>query len=239
MPVIRWEKVDSVANVIMDQGENRHNPEFIADFLRVFDEVEADKSIRALVLSSSDPKSWSQGIDLNWVMSILGDEVKREQLKGFLSGLNDMFIKMLTFPMPVIAAISGHTFGDGAIMACACDFRFMRADRGFFCFPEVDLNIPFLPGMLAIVRRAFPYYKLEEMIFTGKRVGAQEMAEHHAIVKACPDLESLQTEVMAFAKTFQKERGIVRELKKRMHKEILEIIEKEDPPYINSMQLLA
>jgi len=239
MPVIRWEKVDSVANVIMDQGENRHNPEFIADFLRVFDEVEADNSIRALVLSSSDPKTWSQGIDLNWVMSILGDEVKREQLKGFLSGLNDMFIKMLTFPMPVIAAISGHTFGDGAIMACACDFRFMRADRGFFCFPEVDLNIPFLPGMLAIVRRAFPYYKLEEMIFTGKRVGAQEMAEHHAIVKACPDLESLQTEVMAFAKTFQKERGIFRELKKRMHKEFLEIIEKEDPPYINSMQLLA
>ncbi|HPM75818.1 MAG TPA: enoyl-CoA hydratase/isomerase family protein [bacterium] len=239
MPVIRWEKVDSVANVIMDQGENRHNPEFIADFLRVFDEVEADNSIRALVLSSSDPKTWSQGIDLNWVMSILGDEVKREQLKGFLSGLNDMFIKMLTFPMPVIAAISGHTFGDGAIMACACDFRFMRADRGFFCFPEVDLNIPFLPGMLAIVRRAFPYYKLEEMIFTGKRVGAQEMAEHHAIVKACPDLESLQTEVMAFAKSFQKERGIFRELKKRMHKEIIEIMEKEDPPYINSMQLLA
>jgi hypothetical protein len=39
---------------------------------------------------------------------------------------------------------------------------------GFFCFPEIDINIPFLPGMLAIVE-AVPYYKLEELVFSGKR----------------------------------------------------------------------
>jgi len=41
----------------------------------------------------------------------------------------------------------------------------MKADRGFFCFPEIDISIPHLPGMLAIVKKAMPYYEVEELIF--------------------------------------------------------------------------
>jgi hypothetical protein len=62
-------------------------------------------------------------------------------------------------------AINGHAFGDGTILACACDFRYMKADRGVFCFPEIDISIPHLPGTLAIVKKAMPYYEVEELIF--------------------------------------------------------------------------
>lgn len=86
--------------------------------------------------------------------------------------------------------MNGHTFGNGSILACSCDYRFMKADRGFFCFPEVDVNIPFLPSMLQTIRKAIPYYKLEELIFSGKRVGAKELEEHHVLVKACDDAGS-------------------------------------------------
>lgn len=41
-------------------------------------------------------------------------------------------------PLPVIVAIDGHAFGNGSIICCTRDFRFMRSDRGFFGFPEVD-----------------------------------------------------------------------------------------------------
>ena len=135
--------------------------------------------------------------------------------------------------MNTIAAINGHAFAGGAIFCCAFDFRFMRSDRGFFCFPEVDLGIPFLPGMNAILKKAIPRYKLEEMQYTGSRLTAYECQEHHIITKAC-QLNTLMHDVMAFAKSLNKERAIMKELKGRLNKEILQIIKTEDPAYIES-----
>ena len=114
----------------------------------------------------------------------------------------------------------------------------MKSDRGFFCFPEIDISIPFLPGMLAIIRKAIPYYKLEELVFTGKRAGAAELDAHHIIVKACENEEALMEEAMAFAKTFNKKRPIFGEMKKRLHGKIVEIMEKDDPVFIEPLRLM-
>jgi enoyl-CoA hydratase/carnithine racemase len=140
--------------------------------------------------------------------------------------------------MPVIAAINGHAFGGGSILACACDFRFMKSDRGFFCFPEIDIGIPFLPGMLAIVEKAVPSYKLQELVLTGKRAVAAELEADHVVVKACANEETLLNEAMGFAKGFNKRRLIFGEMKKRMHRRIVDIIEKEDPVFIDSLHLM-
>ena len=137
-----------------------------------------------------------------------------------------------------LAAINGHAFGDGTIMACACDFRFMKADRGFFCFPEIDINIPFLPGMQAIIRKAIPYYKLEELVFSGMRTGAAELEAHDVVMKACENEEALMREALAFAKSFNKKRPIFGAIKKRFHRTIIETMEKEDPAFIEPLQLM-
>jgi enoyl-CoA hydratase/carnithine racemase len=237
MAIIEWKKVETVGVITMNNGENRHNPEFIRAILTSFDEIEADPKISSVIIASSDPKNWSQGIDLQWMT----DAMAKNDLQGirdFMYGLNRIFNRILLYPMPVIAAINGHAFGDGTIMACACDFRFMKADRGFFCFPEIDINIPFLPGMQAIIRKAIPYYKLEELVFSGKRTGAAELEAHHVILKACENEEALMREALAFAKSFNKKRPIFGETKKRFHRTIIETMEKEDPAFIEPLQLM-
>jgi enoyl-CoA hydratase/carnithine racemase len=238
MSLLEWKKLESVGVITMTTGENRHNPTFIEEILHAFDEIEKDQEISSVVLTSGDPKNWSLGIDLNWIAEAMAAN-NRQGIKDFMYGLNRMFKRMLLYPMPVIAAINGHAFGDGSIMACACDFRFMKADRGFFCFPEVDVHIPFLPGMIAISEKAIPQYKFQEIAFTGKRVSALELEESHVIVKSCKDMDELMETTMAFAKTFHKKRPIFGEIKKRMHRKILEIIENEDPAYIEPLQLMA
>ncbi len=238
MSLLEWKKLETVGVITMTNGENRHNPTFIEEILKAFDEIEKEQEISSVIINSGDPKNWSQGIDLNWMAEAMAAN-NRQGIKDFMYGLNRMFKRMLLYPMPVIAAINGHAFGDGSIMACACDFRFMKADRGFFCFPEVDVNIPFLPGMLAITEKAIPQYKLREIAFTGKRVSAPELEESHIIVKSCKDLDELMETTIAFAKTFNKKRPIFGEIKKRMHRKIIGIMENEDPQYIEPLQLIA
>jgi enoyl-CoA hydratase/carnithine racemase len=232
MSVVEWKKEGSVAVITMTNGENRHNADFVADMSVALDSIEGDKEITSVVITSSDPKNWSQGIDLPWLTERMGKN-ETKQIKDFLYGINGIFKRLLTFPMPVIAAING------AILSCACDFRFMRADKGFFFFPEVDIGIPFLPGMIAFCRKAIPEYKFNEMLLSGRRYGAAELEAHHIVVKACENPEVLMTEAMAFAGTYQKKRGIFGEMKRRMYREMVRVIETEDPPIIEKLTLMV
>jgi enoyl-CoA hydratase/carnithine racemase len=237
MAILEWKKEGTVAVMTMTKGENRHNPDFTNAILNAFDEIEKDETISSVVITSNDSKNWSQGIDLPWLMSVFTSK-DYQAIKDFMYGLNKIFKRILLYPMPVIAAINGHAFGDGAIMACACDFRFMKSSKGFFCFPEIDISIPFLPGMIGLVKKAFPYYKVEEAVYGGKRYGAKELEEHHVIVKACEDDEALLKEAIAFAATFNKKRPIFGEMKRRYHKHIIEAMDKEDPEYIEPLKLM-
>jgi enoyl-CoA hydratase/carnithine racemase len=234
--IIEWEKDDAVAMIILNNRENRHNPAFARAILDAFAEIEKDESIYAVVITSSDEKSWSQGIDLPWIMNVLANR-EFQTIKDFLYGLNAIFKKILLFPMPVIASINGHAAGNGAILACCCDFRLMKADRGYFFLPGVDINISYPPGIQEIIKQAFPYYKLEEAILTGKRYDAKELEEHHVIIKACDDAEAVLRESIAFAKTFKKKRSIFGEMKKRLNKHIIAAIDNEDSAYIEGLDI--
>lgn len=238
MSVVEWKKEGTVAVITMTNGENRHNAVFVADISFALDAIEKDKEITSVVILSNDPKSWSQGIDLNWLMERMGKN-ETKQIKDFLYGINGVFKRLLTYPMPVIAAINGHAVANGAILSCACDFRFMRADKGFFFFPEIDIGIPFLPGMVAFCRKAIPEYKFNEMLLSGKRYSAAELEAHDIIVKACENEEAVIAEAMAFAATYQKKRGIFAEMKRRMYKEMIKVIDIEDPPIIEKLTLMV
>ncbi|MGV7927494.1 MAG: enoyl-CoA hydratase/isomerase family protein [Spirochaetota bacterium] len=238
MSLVYTKENETVALLTMDAGENRHNPEFVGALLGVLDEIEADESIKAVVLRSRDEKFWSLGIDVEWMGGVLAAG-KKQEARDFLYSINALSKRMLTYPMPIIAAIGGHAFGDGAMMALCCDFRFMKADRGFFCFPEVDINIAFMPSMLQIIRKAMPDWFMEDMILTGRRVGAQELERHNVIKKACPNEEELLKEAIAFASSFAKPRGIFAEHKKRMHRLSLELMDREDPAYIEPLNVTA
>ena len=236
MPLVQLEKSGNIALVKMDNDENRQNLVFANDMNKAIDSAADDPDISAMVLSSTSNKHWTLGVDVEWIMARF-QEKDFDAVKQFMYRMNDVFKKLLTLPFPAIAAINGHAFGNGAILACACDFRFMRADRGYFCFPEVDLGIPFLPGMVEIVKKAIPAYKLNELKLTGKRAGAKELEDAHVIEKALPNADALMDESMAFAATFSKKRGIFSEHKKRMYKHILGAMKKQDPEYIESLAL--
>jgi len=223
---------EKVAIVTMNDGENRFNLPFLEDFLTVLDLIEDDTDANSLIVISAHEKIFCNGIDLDWLVPFIKKN-DMDTAKAFFYTMMKLFKRILLYPMPTIAAISGHVFAGGAIMSCAFDFRFMRSDRGFFSFPEVDLGIPFLPGMLAIIKKAIPMYKFEEMQYSGKRATAEECEAHHIVMKVC-HMDDLMNEALLFAKTLNKRREVIAEMKKRMHKGIVQTLDMEDPLVIES-----
>lgn len=239
MALMSWRREGTVAIITLENGENRHNPTFVAEILATLDAIEADEGACAVVITSNDPKNWSQGIDLEWILGCVPDPARHDEIRDFMHGLDKMFARVLTFPVPVVAAMTGHTFGDGAILACCCDFRIMRADRGFFCFPEVDLNIPFLPGMTAIVQAAVPEPFCTRWVLEGRRVGGAELVQAGVAMKSVEGADAVVAEAIAYAATFGKGRNVVRVLKQRMHASILEVFTRDDTPVIAKLELMV
>ncbi|MCP4756538.1 MAG: hypothetical protein GY866_37220 [Proteobacteria bacterium] len=87
--------------------------------------------------------------------------------------LDQVYSKLM--PLPTIAAISGHTFGAGAFLATACDYQFMNGHCGFFCLPEIDLKMDFLPGVFSMMLHKLPDFKLADLVYSGKRAAATEL----------------------------------------------------------------
>ncbi len=223
---------DKVAIITIDEGENRLNLDFLAKFMDALDHVEKQTDANVLVVRGAHEKIYSNGIDLEWLVPILQ---KKDQVtaKKFIETMMALFRRIALYPMITIAAITGHAFAGGAIMCCYFDFRFMRQDRGFLCFPEVDLGIPFLPGMMTAMKKAIPRYKLDEMVLTGKRITAQECLEHQ-IITGASHIDQLMNDVMEFAKLQNKRRPVVELIKAEMNKEIIQAIDVDDKPIIES-----
>jgi Delta3-Delta2-enoyl-CoA isomerase len=153
----------------LGDGENRFHPDWLAAVNALLDKVEQEDGPRALVTSATG-KFWSNGLDLDWLGSNL------DQSQSYVGDVQSLFATLLTLPVPTVAAIQGHCFAAGAMLALAHDWRTMRDDRGFFCLPEVDIGIPFTGGMDTLIRAKLPIATALAAMTTGHRYGGAEAA---------------------------------------------------------------
>lgn len=151
----------------LGSDENRFNPPWVDAVLEALDEVEAAPGPKALV-THAEGKFWSNGLDLAWI----GENVDSAQT--FINSVHELFARTLLLACPSVAAIQGHCFAAGAMLAQAHDQRVMRQDRGYWCTPEIDIHIPFTPGMAALLQARLPVSTAHEAMAFGRRYGGQD-----------------------------------------------------------------
>jgi enoyl-CoA hydratase/carnithine racemase len=151
----------------LGQTENRFHPDWLVEVQRHLDTVAQAEGPRALVTTATG-KFFSNGLDLEWLQANSGDFV------GYVIQVHQLLGRTLALPVPTVAAVQGHAFAAGAMFALAHDFRVMRADRGFFCLPEVDISIPFSRGMSALIQGKLTPKTAHEAMTTGRRFGGTD-----------------------------------------------------------------
>lgn len=169
---------DNIAVLHLGDGENRFSPAFLDDFDAALDEVVADKAHGLVTVAGG--KFYSNGLDLDWLGA------HSDQGRWYIGRVHQILARVLTLPVPTAAAVVGHAFGAGAMLALAHDFRVMRGDRGYFCLPEVDIRIPFNPGMAALIQAKLTPQAAVASMTTGRRFGGVD-AQRFGIVDAIAD----------------------------------------------------
>jgi Delta3-Delta2-enoyl-CoA isomerase len=223
-------KLDRDADVFvlsLGDGENRFNADFLSEFNSALDEVEAAPAPRALVVTA-EGKIWSNGLDLEW----MGQNMER--VGAFLDGVHDMYARVLELGVPNAAAIQGHAFAGGAMLAVAHDFKVMRGDRGYWCLPEVDINIPFTPGMTALVQARNLKRSAHEAMTTGRRYGGPEAADAGLVDEAVPLGDVVARAVERVAPLAQQDAGTLKTIKQRMYAGALSALRDRDA---NSLEI--
>ena len=187
--MITLEKKDSIYYLTMDAEENRWNTTFVRDITEALDEIENDEGPGALITSSTNPKFFSNGLDLDWMQSPEnhldgGDrEVFGEEFM-FLMG------RVITLPIPTVCAINGHAFGAGFMFALSHDIRIMREDRGFLCANEMQLGLPIPRPELALFKHKVPANAFFETVQLSKRWTGSD-ALNAGIIQGVSSLEDL------------------------------------------------
>ncbi|MHB8571943.1 MAG: enoyl-CoA hydratase/isomerase family protein [Candidatus Dormibacteria bacterium] len=136
-----------VATVTMHrEGNNGIAPDLVAELVRAFDELEADREVWVVVLASAYEKYFSVGADLKGLATVdrEGADAK-PRLKSFIKEIQDGFNRVERFPRLTIAAIGGHALGGGCELSMCCDLRVM-VDDGRALIGQTEIALGVIPG---------------------------------------------------------------------------------------------
>ena len=169
MPFVKYEPKGDIAYLVIDRPEalNALNAQVLADLDAALDAIDLDL-IRCVIVRGAGEKSFVAGADIAQMKDL--DPAGGE---AFGKQGNDVFLKLESFPIPVIAAVGGYALGGGCELAMACDFR-ICSDTAVFGQPEVGLGItPGFGGTQRLARIVGPGMA-KQMIYTARNIKADE-----------------------------------------------------------------
>ena len=169
MSVVSYKQEDFIGIVTIERPEalNALNTAVLNELNSTFANINLETT-RVVILTGAGTKSFVAGADISEMAPLNNSEGARFSNKG-----NEVFRKIETFPLPVIAAINGFALGGGCELAMSCDFR-VCSENAVFGQPEVGLGIT--PGFGGTQRlaRLIGLGKAKEMIYTANAIKAEE-----------------------------------------------------------------
>ena len=189
---------------------NALNSAVLDDLSAALDQVDVE-TVRALIVTGAGEKAFVAGADITEMKDLDAAGGEAFGKKG-----NDIFRRIETFPVPVIAAINGFALGGGCELSMACDFR-ICSENAVFGQPEVGLGItPGFGGTQRLARIVGPGMA-KQMIYTARNIKADE-AYRIGLVNSVTTLEELMPAAEKLAMTIAANAPIaVRQCKKAIN----------------------
>jgi Delta3-Delta2-enoyl-CoA isomerase len=195
MEHIQSERNGTLSILTLSRGKaNALNYASVEELCGVVAAAAADDTVRGLVLASDRPRFFSSGFDIREVFGY-----DRDGMAAFFGRFIDLYESLYRFPKPVVAALSGHTFAGGAILAIACDFRIMAEGDFGFALNEINLGLALAPTMRRMLVNAVGLVHAREVMLLGEPI-APARALEIGLVRELAPAEQVRDRAIACAR---------------------------------------
>ena len=174
-----------IVTINRPQGLNALNSQVLEELEQTFDSIDLETT-RAVILTGAGEKSFVAGADIGEMSTLTKAEGEAFGKKG-----NDIFRKIETFPLPVIAAVNGFALGGGCEISMSCDIR-ICSENAVFGQPEVGLGItPGFGGTQRLARLVSPGMA-KQLIYTARKIKADEAYRIGLVNAVYPQAELME-----------------------------------------------
>lgn len=187
---------------------NAINREMIAALDRALDRIEADDSLRVVVITGSG-RAFCAGGDIGEMRSVQGLAYYRDLAEP----VHSLYRRIELLDRPTIGAINGHALGGGAELMLTLDLRLL-SERAQIGLPEIGLGLfPGAGGTQRLIRQ-LPLCKAKELLFTGAAIPATE-AVAVGLANRVVSHDALMDEAMTLARSLAKRSSTALRMLKR------------------------
>lgn len=179
---IQSERDDNLLILSLARGKaNALNYGLVEELYSAVAAAASDESVRGLVLASARPRFFCSGFDIREVFAY-----DHQGMTSFFGRFIDLYESLYRFPKPVVAALTGHTFAGGAILAIACDFRIMAEGDFGFALNEINLGLALSPGIRRMLVDAVGVARAREVLFFGEPLSPARALETGLVRELAP-----------------------------------------------------
>lgn len=171
-----------VAELVLDRPEamNAVSTAMAQAISAATDQLAADETVRAVVVSSSHDRAFCVGADLKERNALTDEELRSQRplARAAYGGV-------LALPVPVVAAVDGFALGGGLELALSCDL-IVAGDAATVGLPEVSVGVIPGGGGTQLLTRRVGWSRAASMVFTARRLGAAEAHELGVVDEVVP-----------------------------------------------------
>lgn len=195
------------------------NDDSLTAWDEALDQIEGTDGPLAVVVTGTG-KSFHQGLDLPFLKG-LGDDSG-----PFLQRVHRLFGRLLRLDTPTVAAINGHAQAAGAMLSACMDLRVMRADRGWFRLPEIELNLPFATVMNDLLEARLPQPARHQLMVLGIQMGGAQAEAAGVVDEAVEGAEECVRVAIERAGALAAHRGpVLRQIRTTLYADVLASID--------------
>lgn len=199
MSEVIYEIEDGIAKITLNRPEKRNalNDKIIEEIKKALSKAESDESAKVVLLTGAG-KDFCSGADLSSLQKIAESDIIENLADA--EKLMELFIRLRSSRLPIVAAVRGKALAGGCGLATACDI-ILAAKSARFGYPEVKIG--FVPAMVtAILRRNVSEKRAFELITQGFEISAEEAKEIGLVNKVFED-KNFEKEVTNYISVYK------------------------------------